>query len=570
MVTPLRVLLVEDRLADAELIVSELHRAGLEPDWQRVVTEADYVAHLRSGFDVILSEYSLAQFDGLRALRLLQGLGLDIPFIVVTASANEEAAVECMKQGAADYLLKDRLARLGPAVRQALQKKLLQDAKLQAERALQEEAQVSTALARVGRELIALLDTPRLLDHLCRLTAEVVGCDYSLTFFWHPEQQAYLLAAGFGQSAEHLETLRALKIPRAVIADLIERLQQEEVVELAVESAPPLTVEVLLRPFGVTAELDLALRRGGDLLGFQSAGYRGRQEFSQAQKRIAQGIAQLASLALENARLLQHAESANRLKSDFLATMSHELRTPLHIIMGYADLLLDGEFGQLTEEQSEAVWRVNRSAHELFELISAILDVSRIESGRLPLEVRDVVVAELLGELKQEMGAGREKPNVQMCWRVAPDLPALHTDRTKLKVIIKNLLNNALKFTESGHVTLEAHARDGGVEFAVIDTGIGIAPDALEVIFEPFRQLEGYMTRRYEGVGLGLYIVRQFVGRLQGKIDVKSTVGRGSIFRVWLPLKLRPQMSGTEAAVVEQVSAASVGVTCQGEGPGCD
>lgn len=556
MATRLQVLIVEDQPADAELMVHELRRAGLEPDWHRVETEADYVARLHGGLDVILSDYSLPQFDGLRALRLLQGQGLDIPFIVVTGSLNEEAAVECMKQGAADYLLKDRLARLGPAVRQALQKKLLRDAKQQAEQALHEEAQISAALARVGRELIALLDTPTLLDHLCRLTAEIIGCDYSSTFLWHPEQKVYRLAAGFGQSAEHHEMLRALQIPRAAVAGLIERLRQEEVVELEADTAPPFVAEVLFRGFGVTAELGIALRRGGDLIGFQSAGYRGRRGFSPVQKRVAQGIAQLASLALENARLLQQAESANRLKSDFLATMSHELRTPLHIIMGYTDLLLDGEFGQVPAEQREILWRVDRSARELFELISATLDVSRLESGCLPVEIQDVVVAELLEELKREMRTGREKPEVQVRWRVAPHLPTLRTDRTKLRVIIKNLLSNAVKFTEAGTVTLKAQARKGGVEFSVTDTGIGIAPDALGVIFEPFRQLEGYMTRRYEGVGLGLYIVRQFVERLQGTIDVKSTVGRGSTFRVWLPLELRPQTSWAGAAVAGQAPAA--------------
>jgi signal transduction histidine kinase len=178
----------------------------------------------------------------------------------------------------------------------------------------------------------------------------------------------------------------------------------------------------------------------------------------------------------------------------------------------------------------------------LFELISATLDVSRLEAGRLPVESQEVVVADLFAELKRELQAGREKPGVRISWRVAPQLPVLRTDRTKLKVIIKNLLSNAVKFTEAGSISVKARPRKGGVEVCVTDTGIGMTPEALEIIFEPFRQLEGYLTRHYEGVGLGLYIVRQFVGLVQGRIDVTSEVGRGSTFRVWLPLELPPHL----------------------------
>ncbi len=542
MTTPLRVLIVEDQPSDAELVVRELRRGGFDPDWQRVDSEADYLANLHHDLDIVLSDYTMPQFDGLRALRLLQGQGFDVPFIVVTGPVSEEAAVECLKQGAADYLLKDRLARLGPAVRQALQKKLLRDEKQQAEEALQAEAQIAAALARMGRELIASLDTPTLLERLCQLIVEVLGCDYSITFFWQPKEKAYVVVATYGYNEEQREILRAFKIPPEAVAGLINRLRQEDVVEIEPATVSSLVSEALLRPFGVTAVLDLALRRGKDLIGYQSAGYLGRSGFSATQKRIAQGIAQLASLALQNARLLQQAESANRLKSDFLATMSHELRTPLHIIMGYTDLLLEGEFGRLTAEQMDTIWRVERSARELFELISATLDVSRLEAGRLPVESQEVVVADLFAELKRELPAGREKSGVRVSWRVAPQLPVLRTDRTKLKVIIKNLLSNAVKFTEAGSISVKARPRKGGVEVCVTDTGIGMTPEALEIIFEPFRQLEGYLTRHYEGVGLGLYIVRQFVGLVQGRIDVTSEVGRGSTFRVWLPLELPPHL----------------------------
>ena len=136
MSTPLRVLILEDRPEDAELMLHELRRAGFEPAWQRVETELDYLAQLHEGLDAILADYTLPQFDALRALQLLQEHGLDIPLIIVSGLISEEAAIECLKQGAADYLLKDRLARLGPALTHALQEKKLRDEKRQAETAL--------------------------------------------------------------------------------------------------------------------------------------------------------------------------------------------------------------------------------------------------------------------------------------------------------------------------------------------------------------------------------------------------------------------------------------------------
>lgn len=221
MLTPLRVLILEDRPEDAELVLYELRRAGFDPSCQRVETEADYLARLQRDLDVILADYSLPQFDALRALQLVQERDFDIPFIVVTTSLSEEVAVECMKQGAADYLLKDRLARLGLAVRRALQEKKLRDEKRRAEVALHEEAQVAAALARVGQEMISSLDTPVILNRLCQLTTEVLACDCSHTFLENPAGQTYTAVSGYGDTPEQWEALRVLKIPRAALASLL-------------------------------------------------------------------------------------------------------------------------------------------------------------------------------------------------------------------------------------------------------------------------------------------------------------------------------------------------------------
>ena len=228
------------------------------------------------------------------------------------------------------------------------------------------------------------------------------------------------------------------------------------------------------------------------------------------------------------------AEAANRVKSEFLATMSHELRTPLSVILGYGSLLVEGMLGSLSEEQSHSLRRINNSARELLDLITAILDVSRLEAGRLPTEIQRVEVPTLLEEIKAETEAERERVDLIYTWTMQGELPPLYTDPSKLKIVLKNLIRNAVKFTEEGSVTVEAQGLCGGVEVSVSDTGIGIPAEALELIFEPFRQVGLTLSER-RGIGLGLHIVKRLLALLGGTIRVESKLGSGSTFRVWVP-----------------------------------
>ncbi|MBI1814810.1 MAG: PAS domain S-box protein [Deltaproteobacteria bacterium] len=411
----------------------------------------------------------------------------------------------------------------------------------QLHRAQQQEAEVSAALARVGRELISSLDQPALLDKLCQITTEALACDCSHTTLWDVTADAYTCSSGYGYGAEEWESIRVLKAPRALLKDFVDNLERDEVVQGVVPQSSDDPMASLARQLGLTSVVCMALRRGTELIGFQVAGCRGRRSsFTMAQLRIARGIAQLASFALENARLLNELAHAGRLKSDFVATMSHELRTPLNIIIGYNDLLLDGTFGAVTNEQSDTLRRMAQRAKELGDLINNTLDLSRLEArAEQPLVRQEFSLGDLIGEIDGETRELQAKPGLHVTWRVPPGLRLLYTDATKLKLVVKNLIVNALKFTEHGSVAVTADARDGGVELCVTDTGIGIPPEALPVIFEPFRQVDGASLGSHSGVGLGLYIVRRFLDLLGGTIAVHSQVGAGSTFRVWIPHDIR-------------------------------
>ena len=399
--------------------------------------------------------------------------------------------------------------------------------------AQREEAAISSALMRVGRELIAALNTPDLHDRLCEITARVLQCDRSHTLLFDADERVYRFVGSFGLDPNEAAQWRAICLPEALGASVVERLHTDNVTHL--DPQRDAHIAALAAQQGVSAMLWMALRRGKQLIGVHIAGYlAGPSAFTAQQERIGRGIAQLASLALENARLMHELERANQLKSEFVATMSHELRTPLNIILGYHSLLLDGTFGELHPEQRDSVERADRNARTLAELISATLDMSRLQAGQLPLDLREFQLGELLQEIETETRDLPRHPDVRLEWHPLPSPQPLYSDPSKIKVVVKNLLGNAVKFTSRGAIAVRAQAAAGGVEIRVDDTGPGIAPELLPVIFEPFRQAAG---DHQGGVGLGLYIVRRLLTELGGSIDVESVFGRGSTFRMWIPLR---------------------------------
>jgi PAS domain S-box-containing protein len=254
-------------------------------------------------------------------------------------------------------------------------------------------------------------------------------------------------------------------------------------------------------------------------------------------------------LAQQNERLLWQSEElakANKLKSDFLASMSHELRTPLNAVIGYSALLLDGIAGPLADAQRDYVTRSRTAAAHLLSLINDILDLARIEAGKMPVYVEPVALPELIHEVAQQVEPMVTTRRLAFTHRVNPHCPEIFTDKTKVKQILLNLLSNAVKFTNKGSVSLTVDCTDGHVVLEVTDTGVGIKAEEIDAIWEDFRQLDQSRTRSYGGTGLGLSITRRLTQQLGGQVGVRSVFGEGTTFWVHLPFSIEGRYSGDE------------------------
>jgi len=280
------------------------------------------------------------------------------------------------------------------------------------------------------------------------------------------------------------------------------------------------------------------LQRGDELRGLLIAARSDRHgQFDVRDARILAGIAVHAGAALDHANLVADLQSANQLKEEFMATMSHELRTPLNVIIGYTDLQLEGAFGDLPEDHRETLGTVRAQALQLLELIQATLDMSRLERGLMTVDLRDISVAQVVEQLKVQIPAAWRKGAVELNWRVEPGLPPLRTDASKLQILLRNLVHNAMKFTHQGMVMITVSARQDREQltFVVQDSGIGIRAEHLSEIFEMFRQAPDG-ERAPGGVGLGLYIVKRLATVLGAEIEVSSAPGRGATFRIHVPI----------------------------------
>jgi signal transduction histidine kinase len=267
-------------------------------------------------------------------------------------------------------------------------------------------------------------------------------------------------------------------------------------------------------------------------------------QFSDKQIALLKTFADQAVIAIQNARLFREIEEksrqlevANKHKSEFLANMSHELRTPLNAIIGFSEVLLERMFGELNDKQDDYLKDIHSSGRHLLTLINDILDLSKIEAGRMELDVSTFDVA---GTIHNALTLVRErglKHSIAFGVDLDPALGEVAADERKLKQILLNLLSNAVKFTpDGGRVDVTARREPGQVVIAVRDTGIGIAPADRDAVFEEFRQVASDYTKKQEGTGLGLALTKRFVELHGGRIWLESEPGRGSTFTFTIPI----------------------------------
>jgi len=492
---PLRVLILEDVDADAELLLYELNRNGFEPDWQRVDSEADFLAHLRPGLDVILADHTLPQFDALRALHCLKERGLDVPFILVTGTLGDEKAVECIKQGAADYILKDRMARLGPAIEQAMEQRRL---RLESAQALEE-------LRRTDAMLQALIQASPLaivvIDRACQVVVwnataerlfgwkseEVIGqmlpiipADQRATFF------ADVASEFAGEQRNNLEVLRLHK--------------NGALVDVTLWTAPLRNSQgEIVSTLGMFA--DATRRRQLE------------QQFQQAQKM----------------------ESIGRLAGG----VAHDFNNLLTVISGFSEMML----GSLPENTlaGRGIREIRKASERAALLTRQLLAFSRREIIA-PVDLDpNALVRDMDKMLRRLIGE-----DIDLICVLDPSLAPVRADPGQFEQILMNLTINARDaMPQGGQITVQSRNVPAAeitalgrkppasdyVLFSVADAGTGMSAEVKAHIFEPF-----FTTKEPgKGTGLGLATVYGIVTQNQGFIEVDSEPGLGSTFRIYWP-----------------------------------
>jgi signal transduction histidine kinase len=398
------------------------------------------------------------------------------------------------------------------------------------------EAEIAAALYDAATALAPVEAAADVLETVTGIAAGATGSDWSCTLRWDEHAGAFRLAAQVGIDPAAVEEVRRFEFGRGC-QPYLGRTRAGEVLEVPDTSTSAILPPELLARWRASSLLVVPMRRGGDVIGVLATGYMTRRgPFEPRHRRLQEGLAQIAAVAVENLRLVSDLRHASRFKSEFVSTMSHELRTPLNVILGFAEIARD--VGLDAPERERALGRVEMAARELFSLIEDTLEMGRIESGADAVRLQQVPLRPLLAQLEQACGRLPRAEGVELRWKAdVPDVTVL-LDPRKLTVIVRNLVGNACKFTERGHVTVWATLTEAQLVLTVSDTGIGIAPADRETIFEMFRQGDSSDSRRFGGLGLGLHITRRFVEQLGGTIELTSEVGRGSMFSVKVPAAL--------------------------------
>ncbi|PLZ83186.1 hybrid sensor histidine kinase/response regulator [Fischerella muscicola CCMEE 5323] len=528
----MRILLLEDSWADAELIGTSLKKSINDCELVRVETRTDFIKALKTEtLDVILADYALPSFDGFSALELARAICPEVPFIIISGILGEERAIETLKSGATDYVLKQRLERLVPAVERALreaeERKLLRQAET--------ELRKSEELFRTSVETIldcfaiysAIRDTSgKIIDFRIDYVNAAACENHGLTQEEQLGKWLCKLMPVHQTSGLFTEYCRVVETGQPLVKELLladgERERQGGHGEwLITNNQQPTTNH---QP--PTRAYDIRAVKFGDGV---VVTWRDTTERRQVEEERKQLIAQEQAAREE-------AEKANRLKDEFLAVVSHELRTPLNSMLGWAQILKNRQLNEAIA--TKALETIERNARHQKKLIEDILDVSMIIQNKLRLELQPLYLVPIVHAAIEDIQPQAQAKSIQIESMLSPFISPVMGDAERLQQIICNLLSNAIKFTPpAGRVQILLQQIESFAQITVTDTGQGISSDFLPHVFDRFRQADGTTTRKYGGLGLGLAIVRHLVEMHHGHVYAASEgIGKGATFTVQLPI----------------------------------
>lgn len=537
-----RVLIVEDNENDVLLEVNAIKNIGYQIYFEHVETaEAMREKLLSETWDCIISDYSLPQFSGLGALEELQKTNIDIPFILVSGTIGEDIAVAAMKAGAHDYIMKDNMQRLAPAFDRALRDAEIRRQKKQAEETIRYERILLRAL------IDNLPDTIYIKDNQCRKIIAnkadlfITGWASEADIIGKTDLEVFngeIGKRGYDDDMNIIKTGKPLINREEEFVDKHGNQRWLHTTKIPIYNEQGQISGLVGIGHDITEQkrADLLLKESEENLKKQNMEYASlNEEYLVINEELTESLTRIQKMNAELMEAKDKAEESDKLKSAFLANMSHEIRTPVNAIMGFSSLLTESDVSE--EKQKSFTQIIHSNCQQLLSIISDVIDISKIEAGQINIDLQPLNIDDFLGEIYLTYKKQAETKKIGLIYRTdqANVKIKVETDEGKLKQVLSNLLNNALKFTETGFVEYGFYIKQGMVEFYVKDTGIGIAPENQKLIFERFRQVETTYTRFYGGNGLGLSISKALIEKLGGTIDVVSELGKGTTFSFTIP-----------------------------------
>jgi signal transduction histidine kinase/DNA-binding response OmpR family regulator len=528
MTAPLQILHLEDSRIDAELVQELLEADGLQIEIERVDSKPGFVAALARGHhDIILADYSLPRFDGISALELARTLRPDVPFLFVTGALKDDSAVETLRLGATDFIVKQRLSRLVPAIHRALREREERRHRAKAEAAL-------TFIAEASARLASSLDLKATLGNVARLAVPTFAdwciVELATTTTEVAERVATAHVDPGKQPLLHDVELRIDDILRTGAPQLHDHVNQAELDALVADARHA----EYLRQLAPTSMIVVPMIVNGRVLGAVVFGFSASQRWYDARDlATAQNLAERAAVAVENARLYREIQRAVKAREDLLAIVSHDLRSPMQSILMTATML-NCKLAD-DDRMKPRVEGILKSAEIIDRLLGDLLDLARFDAGGLVLDRGEHDLCEIVRDALAIVAPQAEQKRIGLVDHVGEAQLRAHCDPTRVSQILGNLLGNALKFTpEAGTITVTGKVipSQGKVQIRVSDSGPGISDADREHLFERHWQAR---SQQHGGVGLGLSIVKALVEAHGGEVAVMSEIGRGSAFSFTLP-----------------------------------